>query len=276
VTVTTPSQLSLAVTVGATGTLAWHWTLRVEAGRPLKTGDWLSFTVTVNVHVLELPLASRAVLVTVVTPNEKAKPLAGLLETLVTTQLSLAVTLKVTLLVQRPGAAFTVTFGGQVITGGWVSFTLTVKLHVRELPLLSRAVLITVVTPTGKAKPLGGELARLVTAQLSLAVTLKVTLLKHPSGTALTVIFAGQVICGSWLSITVTVKVHVPLLPLLSRAVLVTIVVPTGKEKALAGTLVTLVIAQLSVAVTVKVTLLVHTPSAALTVRFEEQLSIGG
>jgi hypothetical protein len=41
----------------------------------------------------------------------------------------LAVTLKVTLLEQSPGAAFTVTLAGQVISGGWVSRTVTVKVH---------------------------------------------------------------------------------------------------------------------------------------------------
>jgi hypothetical protein len=75
-------------------------------------------TVTVKVHELELPLLSRAVLVTVVTPTGKPKPLAGPLVTLVTAQLSLAVTAKVTLLVHMPGAVFTVRFAGQVIDGG--------------------------------------------------------------------------------------------------------------------------------------------------------------
>ena len=48
---------------------------------------------------------------------------------------------------------------------------------------------------------------------------------------------------------TVTAKVHWLLLPLASRAVLVTVVVPTGKRKPLAGTLATLVTTQLSVAI---------------------------
>ena len=78
----------------------------------------MSRTVTVKVHALLLPLLSRAVLVTVVTPTGKAKPLAGLLVRLATSQLSLAVTAKVTLLVHIPGAAFTMTFAGQVIGGG--------------------------------------------------------------------------------------------------------------------------------------------------------------
>jgi hypothetical protein len=68
----------------------------------------LSTTVTVKLHVLALPLLSRAVLVTVVTPMGKAKPLAGTLVTLVSAQLSLAVMVKLTLLEQTPGAAFTV------------------------------------------------------------------------------------------------------------------------------------------------------------------------
>ena len=57
--------------------------------------------------------------------------------------------------------------------------TVTVKEHVRELPLLSRAVLVTVVVPIGNAKPLAGALVIFVTAQLSPVLTLKVTLLAH-------------------------------------------------------------------------------------------------
>src|SRR5437899_754769 len=102
-------------------------------------------TVTVKAHVLELPLLSIALLVTVVVPTGKAKPLEGLLVTLVTAQLSVAVTAKVTLLAHAPATAFTVRLAGQVLAGGCVSFTVTVKLHVALLPLLSCAVLVTVV-----------------------------------------------------------------------------------------------------------------------------------
>jgi hypothetical protein len=252
------SQLSLAVTGATGGTSARHWTLRLAAGRPLRTGSCLSCTVTVKVHWLLLPLLSRAVLVTVVVPTWKAKPLGGRLTTLVTAQLSVAVTLKVTLLPHVPGTAFTVILAGQVSTGGWLSTTVTVKVHWPVLPLLSRAVLVTVVVPTGKAKPLGGTLTTFVTAQLSVAVTLKLTFLPHCPDAVFIVIFAGHVTTGSCVSWTVTVKVHWLVLPLLSRAVLVTVVVPTGKEKPLGGTLTKLATAQSSVAVTVKVTLLVH------------------
>ena len=66
------------------------------------------------------------------------------------------------------------------------------------LPLLSVAVLVTVVVPTGKAEPLAGTLTTLVTApQLSLAVTLKLTLLAQVPDAALTVMFAGQVMVGA-------------------------------------------------------------------------------
>ena len=72
-----------------------------------------------------------------------------------------------------------------------------VKLQLAVLPLLSVAVLVAVVVPTGKAEPLAGVLTMLVTApQLSLAVTLKVTLLAHVPDAVLTVMLAGQVIVG--------------------------------------------------------------------------------
>src|SRR6266496_2915504 len=122
VTIRLSSQLSLAVTVGPAGTLVRHWTLRVGEGRPTNTGGSSSTTVTVKVHWLLLPLRSVAVLVTVVTPTGKAKPLAGTLTRLVTAQLSVAVTLNVTLLVHAPGGAFTVMFPGHVMTGGCVSW----------------------------------------------------------------------------------------------------------------------------------------------------------
>ena len=99
----------------------------------------MSFTVTVKMQVLALPRLSRAVLVTVVVPRGKAKPLAGILERFVTVQLSLAVTTKVTLLVHTPDAVLTVRFAGQAITGGWVSLTVTVKVHCAVLPLASAA-----------------------------------------------------------------------------------------------------------------------------------------
>src|SRR6266487_2591331 len=129
--------------------------------------------------MLVLPLASVAVLVTVVTPTGNALPLGGVLTRLVTAQLSAAVTVKVTLLrLQRPASAGSTRLLGQVITGFCVSVMRTVKVQLLVLPLASVAVLVTVVTPTGKVLPLGGALTRFVTAQLSVALTVKVTLLR--------------------------------------------------------------------------------------------------
>ena len=59
-----------------------------------------------------------------------------------------------------------------------MSVTVTVKVQVLELPLASVAVLVTVVAPAGKVLPLGGVLIKLVTLQLSVALTLNVTLLR--------------------------------------------------------------------------------------------------
>jgi len=89
-----------------------------------------------------------------------------------------------------------------------VATTVTVKMHWLLLPLLSRAVLVTVVVPSGKAKPLAGTLVKFVTAQLSVASTVKTKLLVHTPGALFRVIFAGQVITGSSRSLTVTVKEH--------------------------------------------------------------------
>ena len=75
--------------------------------------------------------------------------------------------------------------------------TVTVKAHVAVLPCASVAVLVTVVTPTGKLVPLAGLLDTVTPGQLSVALTLNVTLLLDAPGAALTLIFAGQVICGS-------------------------------------------------------------------------------
>jgi hypothetical protein len=155
---------------------------------------------------------SVAVLFTVVVPTGNAEPLEGVLIMVETPQLSVAVTVNVTLLVHWPAAALTVMLAGQTMLGGWLSLTVTVKLQVLVLPWISVAVLLTVVVPTGKADPLAGLLTMLWIAQLSVAVTVKVTLLAHWPGAALTVMFAGQVILGFSVSLTVTVCAQVALL----------------------------------------------------------------
>jgi len=143
------------------------------------TGSSVSRIDTVNVQVLVFPLASVAVLVTVVVPTWNVLPLAGTLTRFVTRQLSVALTTNVTLLrLHWPASAVNTRFVEHVITGFCVSSTVTVKLHVLVLPLESVAVLVTVVVPTWNVLPLAGTLTRFVTRQLSVAVTTNVTLLR--------------------------------------------------------------------------------------------------
>jgi uncharacterized membrane protein len=144
------------------------------------------------------PLASVAVFVTMVVPTGKVLPLAGLLTRFVTPQLSVALTVNVTLLrLHRPASALKTRLVGHVTTGCWLSVTVTVNMQLAVLPLASVAVLVTVVTPTGKVLPLGGLLTRFVTPQLSVALTVKVTLLRlHRPASAVKTRLLEQVISG--------------------------------------------------------------------------------
>src|ERR1041385_7630793 len=162
------------------------------------TGFCVSRTVTVKMQLLTLPLASVAVLVTVVVPTGKVLPLTMLLLRFVTLQLSVAPKKNVTLLrLHWPGSATSTRLLEQVRVAFWVSITVTVKVQVFDRPLESVAVFVTVVVPSGKVLPLGGMLTRLVTAQLSVAVTANVTLLRlQPPGSAGSTRLAGQVITG--------------------------------------------------------------------------------
>ena len=124
-------------------------------GAVVITGNWPSLTVTVNVQVDVLPEASVAVDVTVVVPRLKTLPEAGVLTTVVPGQLSVAVTVNGTVAVQDPIGVDTVMFAGQVITGAWVSFTVTVNVQVAILPTASVALNTLVVVPIGNVLPLG-------------------------------------------------------------------------------------------------------------------------
>src|SRR6185436_1078208 len=100
--------------------------------------------------------------------------------------LSVAVTEKITLLrLQRPGSAVNTRLLGQVITGFWLSVTVTVKVQLLVLPLASVAVFVTVVVPTGNVLPFVRLLTRVVPSQLSVARRRKTTLLRlHLPGSA--------------------------------------------------------------------------------------------
>src|SRR5687767_4571711 len=96
--------------------------------------------------------------------------------------------------------------------GFWLSITVTVKLQVANRPAVSVTLKVLVVVPTGKFDPLAipPVCTKEATAQLSPVVGLeKATTAWHCPAAAFVVIGAGHVMEGFWLSITVTVKLHV-------------------------------------------------------------------
>jgi hypothetical protein len=210
----------------------------VTSAGALIVGGWGSSTVTVNVQMLVFPLASFATFVTVVTPTGNVLPLGGMLTWPATPTLSDALTVKVTLLrLLWPGSAANTWFDGQVITGGSASRTVTVKVEVLLLPLASVAVFVTVVTPTGNVLPLGGQLTRPAKVQLSVALTVKVTLLRlRCPESAIRTRLLGHIMVGALVSRTITRCTQLLVLPLVSVTVQVTKLVPKPK---VAGTALT-------------------------------------
>jgi len=102
----------------------------------------------------------------------------------------------------------TAAFGGKVSDGAVVSLTVTVKdFAVALFPCRSLAVHVTVVAPNGNVAPLDGvQLTVTLLSKLSVADAMNVN--GAPLGpVASTVAFAGTVITGAVVSITVTVNV---------------------------------------------------------------------
>jgi hypothetical protein len=121
------------------------------------TGPVVSPTVTVKDAAPLLPRVSVAVHVTVVGPNGKVAPLAGVQLTATLPSIpSVAVAVYVK---AAPVAlvASTLALAGTVTTGPVVSVTVTVNDAARLLPRVSVAVHVTVVGPSGKVAPLAGE-----------------------------------------------------------------------------------------------------------------------
>jgi hypothetical protein len=85
-------------------------------------------------------------------PTGNAEPDAGV-ETTVALQLSVAVTLKFTTLLQAPAATIVLIFDGQVITGDELSTMITLNEQVVTFPDTSVAVYVTGVVPIGKVEP---------------------------------------------------------------------------------------------------------------------------
>ena len=87
---------------------------------------------------------------------------------------------------------------------------------------------------------------------------------------------AGQVIVGAWVSLTVTVKVQLPVRLAASVAVQVTVVTPLAKVEPEAGEQLTVAPEQLSLAVgVVYVTVAEHWPEAVFVVMFAGHVTVG-
>ena len=131
-----------------------------------------------NVQVAVLPEPSVAVQVTVVQPTAKTEPEGGLHMVVTPGQLSLTVgggnvaTPLVGIGHADCRATFTTPPGGHVIVGGCVSCTVMVNVHVPLglSGLVSTAVQVTVVVPTGKNEPEAGEQLAVGPGQLSVGV----------------------------------------------------------------------------------------------------------
>jgi len=250
----------------------------------LIVGSSVSFTVTVKLQVAVLPLASVTLYVFVVTPIGKTEPLArpDVCTVLAPGQLSLPEgVVYVTVAPHTPASLLTVMFEGQLIVGSSVSLTVTVKLHVAVLPLASVTLNVLVVAPIGNTDPLARPDVCTVLAlgQLSLPEgVVYVTVAPHTPASLLTVTLEGQLIVGSSVSLTVTVKLHVAVLPFASVTLYVFVVTPIGKIDPLAWPDVCTVLApgQLSVPTgVVYVTVAPHTPASLLTTMLFGQLIDG-
>jgi hypothetical protein len=133
------------------------------------TGAVVSWTVTWNDADELFPAASAAVHVTVVVPSGNVEPDAGVQLELVTPTASVNVTVNPT---GAPDAlvASAVTSAGTPIAGAVVSWTVTWNDAVAVLPLVSVAVHVTVVVPSGKVDPLAGVQPNVATATSSVAL----------------------------------------------------------------------------------------------------------
>jgi len=117
---------------------------------------------------------------------------------------------------------------GGVTDGANVSTTITLNDAVRVFPCVSLAVQATVVAPSGNVDPLAD--VQVATTLPSTASTADAVYANAaPVGpVASTVAFAGTVMTGAVVSLTVAVNALVPAFPWLSVAVHVTVVAPSG------------------------------------------------
>jgi hypothetical protein len=194
------------------------------------TGGVVSRTVTVKVPADALPALSAAVQETAVVPMANVLPEAGKQTTGTTPSIASSDdAAKVTVAPLAPVAS-AVTSAGRVSTGPIESRTITVKLPLDELPLLSVAEHDTGVAPIANVAPEAGvQLTGTMPSTASSADAVKVT--TAPAGlVASTVRSPGSVKTGPVESCTVTMKLPPAVLPAASAAEQATVVAPIGKS----------------------------------------------
>src|SRR5262249_7949626 len=120
-------------------------------------GASLSSTMTLNEHVDLFPDASCANTFTLVEPIGKVYPGGGVMVKDTPGALSVTGTLNGTLTEDFPGGAVTVISPGQLIVGGSLSTTTTLKLQLATMLPESIAVFVTKVEPIGNTEPEGFE-----------------------------------------------------------------------------------------------------------------------
>jgi hypothetical protein len=198
-------------------------------------GDVVSSTVTVNEALPVLLCASVAEHVTLVMPIAKVEPetseQVGISEP---STVSIAEAVKLTVTPAALVASLKI-FAGTAITGAIVSRTVTVKEALPVFPRASVAEQVTVVAPIAKIEPEAGEQIGVNTPlTVSVADDVKVTVAPAALVASL-MIFAGTVTTGAVVSRTVIVKEALPVLPAVSVAEQVTVVVAIAKVEPEAG-----------------------------------------
>src|SRR5579871_2783890 len=113
------------------------------------------------------------------------------------------------------------------MTGGFVSWTVTVSVPLPTLPAASFAEQVTVVAPIGNVEPDAGEQVG-VNFPLTRSVAVAVNVTAAPFGPLASTVTDVPVTVGGVVSRTVTVNVPVPVFPAASFAVHVTVVVPSA------------------------------------------------
>src|SRR5439155_16623880 len=104
---------------------------------------------------------------------------------------------------------------GQLIAGGWLSLTVTVKLHVALFPAASVTWNTFVVTPTGKAAPLVNPAICVVTvggAHVLTPVTWSLSMPLYARKSLVVTMLLGQLIAGGCESLIVTLKLQLGVL----------------------------------------------------------------